>query len=683
MPLRVDQIQLFAEGPIGVVRIDSLTNFDLIVVTGTNGAGKSTLVKPLRRPGPSTGKVLCIDDAGQQSEYTAQGVRQEITFLTSTELMSTFISFEQALALAAGTTRLLHEKRLLEQMQRSLSVPGGGSVNDEPPLLNNRREAYLQADRKCANQIRTEAEYNRIGERLALRTATAWQRLDLNAQETVRLNVENLLRPQARNIAGLATLSPLLTELISLPAPVTAIESAASRLHWATDELRGAINYAATLIPGEPALDANLEIKLFADEVIGRCFEASKRINLWLTAKDVLRECRRSAIVYMGNQNALGCLTENCMVCNGRINSVELSASLEAQVAGEDTEGQRLRSELDNIDRARVSVESKLSVFIAADDLARQEHGLIMDAISRISPKLHGEIGWDSSVVVSVNALRNESESWMQVHCGAPSIDAVEGARRLSTLAQQKSEELLLAERGLNANLEADQQEFLNLQALGLALSTRHALDAIPWEASLDQIDASRRRAAQRDRWIAVLETMSSELETQAAEAARLVVHDPGVQTRFERLIQRLPQHRRLNDLQFLGDRVELGQQNASNTLSEGQNVLVNIAAAIAVVGKVAGTPDHRPGWIVFDEPTNGLDAEGCAQVALFLGSLTVADVSSQIVISTFDTEFAEQLMSCAVLQGKRRVKHVSLPEFQPGHAVTPTIRERNPNPVI
>ena len=146
-------------------------------------------------------------------------------------------------------------------------------------------------------------------------------------------------------------------------------------------------------------------------------------------------------------------------------------------------------------------------------------------------------------------------------------------------------------------------------------------------------------------------------------------------------MIARLPNHRRLNALQFRGDKVELGQQNAGDTLSEGQNVLVNVAAAMAVVGKVAGTPDHRPGWIVFDEPTNGLDAESCAQVAQYLGGLTIADVPSQIVVATFDPVFAEQLMNCSVAQAQRRVKHVSLPEFQPGRAVTPVIRERNPNP--
>ena len=681
MPLRVDQIQLSPNGPIGAVHVDSLANFDLIVVTGTNGAGKSTLIEPLRRPGRTNGTVSCINEAGERSDYSAQGVHQTITFLTSTELMSKFVSFEQALALAAGATRFVHEGRLLRQMQRGLNEQVGGNVKAEPPLLNNHRVAYLQADRLCASQVRTEAEYNRIGERLALRTAAPWQRLDLGAQEAVRLNAENSLRPQARSIVGLSALSPSLTDLQGLPVPAAAGESEASHLHTAAEELRGAINHAVTFIPSEAAPDASLEIGQFADEVLRRLVVTSEQINLWLNAKDVLRECRRGALAYLRNQDVIGCRTENCPVCDGQVDPVKLSGSLEAQVAGEDAEGQRLRSELDEIDRARVSLWSKLSAFEAADVLARQEHGRVVDAIRRISPTLRSAIGWHPSVVDSVDALRNDSESWLQVHSVAPSIEAVEAARALSAFARQKSEELNFTERGLNIDLEADQQEFRALQALGVALSIRHALDALPWKASLDQIDADQRRAAQRDRWIAALDTMSQEREASASSAAKLVVDDLGVQTRFRRLIERLPSHRRLNDLQFRGDKVELGQQNAGDTLSEGQNVLVNIAAAIAVVGKVAGTPDHRPGWIVFDEPTNGLDAESCAQVAQYLGGLTIADVPSQVVVATFDPVFAEQLMSCSVLQAQRRVKHVSLPEFQPGHAITPVIRERNPNP--
>lgn len=683
MPLRIDQIQLAPNGPIGPVNVDSLANFDLIVVTGTNGAGKSTLIEPLRRPGPTTGRASCINEAGERSDYIAQGVNQKITFITSIELMLKFVGFEQALALAAGTTRFLHEGRLLAQIRRSLNAPVGINVNAESPLLNNHRMAYLQADQLCANTVRTEAEYNRIGEGIALRTAAQWQRLDLNAQESVRLNAENTLRPQARSIAGLYELRQLVAELINLPVPASAIESNASLLQTATDELRVALNHAATLISNEAAFDANLEISQFADEILERCLEASKKISLLLTARDVLRECRNSALVYIGNQNALGCITENCVVCNGQVNSVELSASLEAQVAGEDKEGQRLRGVLNDIGLARVGLEKKLDAFKAADDRAREEHERIVGPISNVLPTLYGAINWDPEVVNLVNVLRLQSQQWMQEHSVAPSIDAVDAASTLSALAKQKFDELVVTEQSLNTNLEVDQNEFSTLQALGVALSMRHALDAIPWEVNLDQIDATRRLAAQRDRWIAVIDTISNELNARAAEAARLVVDDPGVQLRFRRLIERLPNHRRLNDLQFRGGTVELEQQNAGDTLSEGQNVLVNIAAAIAVVGMVAGTPDHRPGWIVFDEPTNGLDSKGCSQVAQYLGAMAIADIPCQIVVATFDTEFAEQLMSCAVSQGNRRVKHVSLPEFQAGNAVTPVIRERIPNPVI
>jgi energy-coupling factor transporter ATP-binding protein EcfA2 len=681
MPLRVDQIQLSPDGPIGAVCIDSLANFDLIVVTGTNGAGKSTLIKPLRTHIQPNGTASCINDVSERIVYAAQGVNQAITFLTSTDLMSRFVGLNQALALAAGTTRFVHEGRLLAQMRNGLNAQVGGNVNAEPPLLNNLRQAYLQADRLCANLVRTEAEYNRIGESLALRTAVPWQPLDLGAQESARLAAENLLRPQARSIAGLSALNPLLTELQLIPVPAAAVESEASWLHTATEELRGAIKHAATLIPIEAALDASDEIGRLASNVVKRFLSASEQINKWLAAKDVLRECRRSALAYIGNQTALGCPTENCPVCDGHVDSVNLSGSLGAQVAGEDAEGQRLRSELDEIDRARASLESKLSAFNTAKVQARQEHDRVLDAIRRIAPRLRSAIGWNPSVVGSADALRNASELWMQGHSVSPSIEAVGAARALSALAHQQSEELRSMELDLNTNLEADHREFRALQALGVVLSIRHALDALSWEASLDQIDADRRRAVQRDRWIAVLDTMAREREARALSAARHVVDDPGVQERFRRLIERLPNHRRLNALQFRGDKVELGQQNAGDTLSEGQNVLVNIAAAVAVVGKVAGTPDHRPGWIVFDEPTNGLDAESCAQVAQYLGGLTTVDVPSQIVVATFDPVFAEQLMNCSVAQAQRRVKHVSLPEFQPGRAVTPVIRERNPKP--
>ena len=173
---------------------------------------------------------------------------------------------------------------------------------------------------------------------------------------------------------------------------------------------------------------------------------------------------------------------------------------------------------------------------------------------------------------------------------------------------------------------------------------------------------------------------MATERQTQAASAANQVVNDSGVQERFNRLLALLPHHLRLQNLNFCGKEVQLNGVAASNTLSEGQTVLVNIAASIAVVGKVAGTANHLPGWIVFDEPTNGLDEEGRNQIAEYLGGLKITDVPSQIVVATFDNEFADTLITKALATG-RRVKHVELPNFQPGSTVKPQVRIRQPNP--
>lgn len=680
MTLRADVIKLPANCPLGAVSIDALANFDLIVVTGPNGAGKSTLIEPLRKPNVANGTLSCVDEETKVNvAYEATSVQQSITFITSTELMMKFRDLNQALALAAGTTRLLHVMKLLEQVQKNLSK-NNEDLNSEPPGLNNFRNLYLTADRACGDLLRTDAVYNQIGERLAVRTGITWKNLDLGAPEDVRLGAESSLRPQSRSIAGFSVLNPSLTALTRLSVPTAVGESGASCLDTATVALNDAIKHAKTLIPPETAPNASQEIAQVAKDVEGNLLSASKHIKDVLDAKDVLRQCRLNALTYFGNQHALTHPTENCPVCKGKIDSAKLSQSLKAQVAGEDEEGLKLRKKLDEIDGMRTRLDSGLKGFNAAEDQARQEHRSILDAISGIVPKLHQAIDWDEVVIGSAKLLKDSCKSWMKIHITAPSIAAIKDARILAQLAETESKKLLSTEIALNANLGADQNEFRDLQVLGVALAARHALDTLSWEAQLDKIDADRRSTTQRDLWLAALQAMATERQTQAASATNQVVNDFGVQERFNRLLALLPHHLRLQNLNFCGKEVQLNGVAASNTLSEGQTVLVNIAASIAVVGKVAGTANHLPGWIVFDEPTNGLDEEGRNQIAKYLGGLKITDVPSQIVVATFDNEFAEKLMTKAQTMG-RRVKHVELPNFQRGTTVKPQVRIRQPNP--
>lgn len=675
MTLRADAIKLPATGPLGAISIDALEKFDLIVITGPNASGKSTLIAPLGTPNSENGTVSCIDDKNNANvPYEAKGVQQSITFIKSTELMTKFRDLNQALALAAGTTRLLHEQRLLARVRKDLSQ-NNQDLNDEPLGLNNFRNLYLTADRDCGDLLRTDAVYNQIGKRLAVRAGVSWKNLDPGAPEDVRIAAESSLRPQARSIAGFSALNPSLTALKRLPVPTAVGASGASCLDTATVELTGAINHANTLIPPKAAPNASQEIAQVAKDVAGNLLSASKSIKDVLDAKNVLRECRIRALAYLGKQDALSCPTENCPVCDGKINSAELQRSLNALGADEDAEGQQLQKDLNAITKAHESLTLKLTEFTSATHQARSEHKQIHDAINRNVRDLHPVIGSNEAVVGSAKVLKDSCESWIENYNMTPSIAAIQSAQELVKLAEKEFETLQSKDHALNANLREAESDFTDLQLLGVALAARHKLDNFRWDASLDQFDANRRREAQRDRWLEVLKIMASEREAGASTAKSGVVTDSGVQERFNRLLDLLKYHTGLQTLKFCGKDVQLNGVDASDTLSEGQRVLVNIAATIAVVGKVAGTAEHRPGWIVFDEPTNGLDEEGRNQVAEYLGGLSITDVPSQIVVATFDTEFAQKLITKAKATG-RRGKLVELQEFKPGSTVQPKIRE-------
>jgi DNA repair exonuclease SbcCD ATPase subunit len=135
------------------------------------------------------------------------------------------------------------------------------------------------------------------------------------------------------------------------------------------------------------------------------------------------------------------------------------------------------------------------------------------------------------------------------------------------------------------------------------------------------------------------------------------VLSDERIRERFTRLLGKF------DDVDpWLASLVYDGSE-LPNHFSEGQTVLVNLAAALTVASAVIGKPGHTPGWVVLDEPTNALDSVAVERMADYLGSLGLDDLPAQMFVATFDEDFANKLVNRARKAG-RRVRRISLRRF-------------------
>jgi ABC-type transport system involved in cytochrome c biogenesis ATPase subunit len=673
MMLRVDTINLPPAAPIGEVSVAGLAASDLIIVSGPNGAGKSVLTRPLKSPGLA-GNVECVDQSGARQQYQAQGVNQSIAFVRSTQLMSGFRDLEGALALAANATADLHRERLLTQLSNTDLLRAGAveAAQAEPGTIRMQREAYFAADRQCGQRPRTIDEYRRLGQDLAAIRGVAWAAGAM--ADADRLPNELLLQPELRTMQGLAQVRPAIDAICrAIEEPTAGQATGAARLTTATAELESSIADAVRELRIATVATATLDERAAA--VRAAIDGAIRAAEDAIAAIDLLRDCRERAARYIRDRIGAGATCDACPVCEQPVDGSRLQGTIEAQLGGESQEASRWRATVKRLEEFRKSLQARVAAYGDAQRAAHHEHDLMRTAITRSAPNLRAAEGWAPSAVECADRVRIGCEQWLKRHAIAPSEDAVRDAQALRATAESAIVQLDRESARLNDGLPQAQQRFQAFQRLGSLFAIRAALDATEWTVSLDQVDAERRRAEQRDRWRKVLRSLAAESQARADAASSTVVDDPGVQERFRRLLARLAASQpALAGLAFRGSSVTAGGEDRSAALSEGQTVLANIAAVIAVVGKVCGSAAHRPGWIVFDEPTNGLDEENRDAVADYLGGITTQDLPGQIVVTTFDRPFADRLINEARRNG-RRIRHIELPAFVPGRPVQPIDR--------
>jgi ABC-type lipoprotein export system ATPase subunit len=680
MALRVDQLTIPPGSPIGACSLPGLGAFDLVLITGKNGSGKTSLLSPLDMPGPTTGTVTCLNSENARESYTgaiARAAQRQVTFVRSRQLLAKFEDLSQALGLAADTVRLQREARLLRQLARQAKGTETVEIPGEPRQITDRKHAFLAADRACGIRPRTVAEYNRMGAALAHRAHVEWAYQLPGGATMERIDAENAIRPIPRKLDGLFELSNAISRLPAHMAGPNPPQSAAARSEAAKLTLVFSLEQAIGVIPPNARPNPQTQdLAAEADAVIAALTSASRSMQAALEAKDALGQCRSIASGYLQAQSRRGVAVDSCPVCAQPIDPAQVGARLEATTGGNDPEADGWRTAKAGFDALIGQIKTNRSAWSSASSQAAAEHAEIKTPIGNCAAALQALVAQHAdSVTAARRAVHQRCTTWLaDFGNSAPSSAAVTQAREVVAFARQSQTELQREEQALNDGLVQAQQEFAEFQTLGTALAARALLDEARWDLAIDQVQSVARRTAQRDRWIAVLNRMADVRETKARSAQATVVNDPGVQARFTALVSRI-QHPALQSLRYQGSTVVREGTPVQDNLSEGQTALVNIAAAVAVAGKVADSPDHKPGWIAFDEPTNGLDEDARRQVAEFLGGMTVQDLPCQVFVATFDEDFAQRLRNAARAAG-RRVGHVPLPPLQAGGNCTLRIED-------
>jgi hypothetical protein len=612
-----------------------------------------------------------------RQNYVAKGVHQSITFIRSTQLLAGFRDLSQALGMAANTVRLQHEARLLRQLANHADDAEPATALMEPPQITALKGTYLIADATCGARPRTAAEYNRLGAELAHRVSGTWVHRDPGAAPMERLAAEAALTPQHRNLDGLPELSQIVAEL---PAALTApnpTPSAAAHCEAAALGLAASIEEAMHELPKRERPDPQPpQLDAAATAVVTALQSAAQSMQAALEAKNALVQCRAVADRYLRAQQDRGIAVEACPVCANAIDAKYVHAQIAPRDSDENQEADEWRDRERRFNALTRQLRTAAEALETSRNQAKAEHAAILRQFQRCADATHHPIAQHAPTVGAARqTIHQRCSGWKnQFGNATPSSAAVTAAREIVIKARQLVEALQAEERALNDGLAQARQDFAAFQHLGAVLAARASLDAAQWDLALDQVQAASRRSAQRDRWIAILNRMADDRQAEADNVQATLVQDAGTQARFDALVSRIP-HPSVQTLRYYGRDVMRANVATQDRLSEGQTALVNIAATVAVAGKVAGAPDHPPGWIAFDEPTNGLDEAARKQVAEYLGGMTLQELPCQVFVATFDEEFANELQKAALGAG-RKVRRVRMPPFRPGQHCTPQIED-------
>ena len=648
--VRLDAIELTNASPVGPFKLTGLATAHTVLIVGPNGAGKSSLLRPLKTRTTPGGRAKCLNANNEVVEFNATGVQNNIAFITSVDLLSNIDSLNDALAIAAGASRFRAFVQVIKAASNQLSgmISGPGS----PPSWTHLKQ-FIEQDKRCGTLPRTFDHYTTIGTSLATAMNVIRNPVSEDASDNERLANELTLVPVVAEFPGRRELTEILNSLESLR-----VDGAASRAEQALAEL-GA---ACKKIIDDYAIELNNDDVLpLAEQVMEWLHNAIHTFEQLITARNTLKACKKLALQYIAASQPE---PTECPICDHSIAAQSVSAKLSSQVSIDEHNNDVPDPELDALEMLNSALRLikashyKTKSFV---DIAEHCWTLNNQTINKVIERL-GLIptNWHPDVRNVASETKHICEAWISEYTHW-SAAAETSALLTRDHAVSACKRLRDDENELNNGHDGRLILFNQLQSLGALIWIRRELNETPWTVDAEQ-EVKNQIFHQ---YVSELKSLSLEYADHADNAIKLVMTD-GVKARFTQMLNKLshaghPYH--VVNAKFDTGTVTNGTSELSDSLSEGQRVLVNCAARLTVASVVIGNDNHKPGWIVFDEPTNGLDSDAISILAEYLSSFSPQEFGGQIIVSTFDTNFASKLVQQSVASA-RQVKQLNLRRF-------------------
>lgn len=698
---RIDAIRLTDTSPVGPLAIGApvtpLSEFDLIVIEGSNGSGKTSLSEPLRSWSPQAQRKWCSTTEAEPTDLDPKvDIVSSLLARDSAELLGDFQSIDSALASAIGAQRRAAEADLLEKLvpaasrgEYRLANLVQSSAVERSHDVSSALENYMAAEQAAAAKIgslpMTLGTYNELGRAAARDAGKAWT--DLTQCDTSLMQAaESALQPRAESVPGYQELYGALNAVEFGIDPVQ-LSEAVERLTTAESELGSAMSAARDRLTDA---DEGASVDELSKACTARAKAERATADSWAEqakALDAIEKLRADARDLIERTNPPA-----CPVCDRHFTASEIVRRLSESATNGAAESLR-RTEAKHRQQASDLDMHASRLSVAAENLKAATRRVLStikemrDCLRTNMRSLDHHDTWSPWV----NELAAKSCAAMQAV--ANQIEAAETSSNAAAAGRVVSDARIAGTTLRGIRVDADRRMDDNkksavaaemalgkMSLLRRVLDARERLNALEWRSNWHQVHAAHAQAPRLQRWQAAIRSLIEDRRAQAAPLYDALLKNSDIERRFTGLLRAFRPHELLSDPALRPNGVTNGtmtvtkDQRAPSKLSEGYRAAVNLAAFIAVAGHQGPAQRHKAGWILIDEPTNGLDPQNRDRLADHLGALSMLDMPKQVFVTTFEPSFANRLTDAAKRAGHRRILRITLRDWSTRPANAPDL---------